>query len=58
MGRYILRRILATVPVIVIVALLVFGLLFLTPGDPAAMMVGDQATPSQIADLREKLGLE
>ncbi len=58
MGIYILRRMLATLPVIVIVALLVFGLLFLTPGDPAAMMAGDQATPNQIAELREKLGLD
>ncbi len=58
MIKYILQRLLATVPVVVIVALIVFSLLFLTPGDPAAVMAGDQATPEQIAQIRESLGLD
>ncbi|WP_417768014.1 ABC transporter permease [Stappia sp.] len=58
MGSYILKRILATIPVIGIVALIVFSLLFLTPGDPAAVMAGDQATPEQIASIRQSLGLD
>jgi peptide/nickel transport system permease protein len=49
---------LATVPVLGIVALLVFLLLRLTPGDPAAIMAGDAATSEQIASIRAGLGLD
>jgi peptide/nickel transport system permease protein len=55
---YIVRRILATVPVMVVVALFVFSLLHLTPGDPAAIIAGDTATADDIARIREKLGLD
>jgi peptide/nickel transport system permease protein len=58
MWAYVLRRILATVPVLVIVALVVFSILHLTPGDPAALIAGDQATPEQIAVIRAKLRLD
>ncbi|WP_417423046.1 ABC transporter permease [Hoeflea sp.] len=58
MTQYIIQRILATVPIIAIVALVVFSLLYITPGDPAAMMAGDQATPAQIAEIRDRLGLD
>lgn len=58
MIKYIVQRLLATVPVVLIVALIVFSLLFLTPGDPAAVMAGDQATPEQIALIRASLGLD
>ena len=46
------------VPVMGIVAVIVFGLLYLTPGDPAQVLAGDQATPEQVAALRAALGLD
>ena len=52
------RRILATVPVLLIVAVLVFLLLRLTPGDPAAILAGDAASTEQIARIRTGLGLD
>jgi peptide/nickel transport system permease protein len=58
MYGYVGRRILATVPVLGIVAVVVFGILHLSPGDPAALIGGDHATPQQIADIRAKLGLD
>lgn len=57
MPGYILRRILAVIPVLVIVAVFVFLLLRLTPGDPAAIIAGDQATPAQLDRIREAMGL-
>ncbi|MEI8146171.1 MAG: ABC transporter permease [Alphaproteobacteria bacterium] len=58
MLSYILRRILATIPVMAVVALFVFSLLYIAPGDPAAVIAGDQATPADIARIRENLGLD
>jgi peptide/nickel transport system permease protein len=58
MYGYVGRRILATLPVLGIVAILVFGILHLSPEDPAALIGGDHATPQQIADIRAKLGLD
>jgi peptide/nickel transport system permease protein len=52
------RRILATIPVMLIVALFVFSLLYLAPGDPAAIIAGDQATPADVERIRESLGLD
>ena len=57
MFAYILKRVLATIPVMVIVAVLVFALLRLAPGDPAAVIAGDYATADDIARIREQLGL-
>ncbi|HEV8645544.1 MAG TPA: ABC transporter permease [Burkholderiales bacterium] len=57
MFRFILHRILATIPVLLIVATFVFLLLRLTPGDPAAVIAGDSATVEQIEKIREGLGL-
>ena len=54
---YIIRRILAVIPVMVSVAIFVFLLLRLTPGDPAAIIAGDMATPAQLERIRESLGL-
>ena len=54
---YVLKRVLATIPVMVIVAVLVFALLRLAPGDPAAVIAGDYATAADIARIREQLGL-
>jgi len=55
---YVARRVLATVPVLLVVAVLVFLLLRLTPGDPAAILAGDAASTEQIAQIRASLGLE
>src|SRR3954462_243440 len=55
MWRHVLRRILAAVPVMAVVALVVFSILHLAPGDPAALVAGDQATPDQITAIRSKL---
>ena len=55
---YITRRFIATIPVMGVVALFVFSLLYLTPGDPAALIAGDQATPADIARIRGTLGLD
>jgi peptide/nickel transport system permease protein len=54
---YILRRLVMLVPVLIVVGVVVFGLVHLTPGDPAAVILGDQATPENIARLRDQLGL-
>ena len=58
MYGYILRRLLATVPVMAVVAIVVFLLLHLTPGDPAAIIAGDYARPEDIARIRANLGLD
>jgi peptide/nickel transport system permease protein len=58
MLNFIARRVLATVPVLAIVAVLVFLLLRLTPGDPAAILAGDAASTDQIAQIRASLGLD
>ena len=55
---YVTRRIVTTIPVMGFVALFVFSLLYLTPGDPAALIAGDQATPADIARIRGTLGLD
>jgi len=57
MLKYILTRILTTVPIMAVVALFVFSLLYITPGDPAAVIAGDQATPADIDRVREALNL-
>src|SRR5436305_12324776 len=57
MAGYLLRRILAAVPVMGVVALFVFLLLRLTPGDPAAILAGDNASPEQLERIRTSLGL-
>ena len=54
---YLLRRVLAAFPVMGVVALFVFLLLRLTPGDPAAVLAGDNATPEQLDRIRTSLGL-
>jgi peptide/nickel transport system permease protein len=55
---YIVRRMLATIPVMGVVAIFVFSLLYLSPGDPAVIIAGDTATLEDIARIREKLGLD
>ncbi len=58
MLRYILHRLLMTVPTALLVALAVFVLLRLVPGDPAQLMLGDTATEETLAELRSQLGLD
>jgi peptide/nickel transport system permease protein len=55
---YLFRRLLATIPVMGVVALFVFLLLRLTPGDPAAILAGDNATTEQLERIRQSLGLK
>ena len=52
------RRVVATIPVMAVVALFVFSLLYIAPGDPAAIIAGDQASPDDIARIRASLGLD
>jgi len=58
MLRYFIKRLLATIPVMAIVALFVFSLLYISPGDPAAVIAGDIATEADIARIRAQLGLD
>src|SRR5579863_969279 len=58
MVSYILRRVLVTLPVMAIVALFVFSLLYIAPGDPAAVIAGDQASPADVERIRQSLGLD
>ncbi|MEO7192131.1 MAG: nickel ABC transporter permease [Vicinamibacterales bacterium] len=58
MGRYILRRLVLTIPVLLGVATLVFALIHLVPGDPAVAMLGESASPGDLQELRARLGLD
>ena len=58
MVSYVLRRILSTIPVMAIVALFVFSLLYIAPGDPAVVIAGDQASPADVERIRQSLGLD
>src|SRR3954452_8418808 len=58
MFGYVFRRTLATIPVMAVVALFVFSLLYIAPGDPAAVIAGDQATPADVERIRQSLGLD
>lgn len=57
MTSYLIRRILSVIPVLFLVSIFVFLLLRLTPGDPAAIIAGDNATPETLARIREAMGL-
>lgn len=58
MTRYIIRRLLYTIPVMLVVSLIVFGILHIAPGDPATMLAGEDARPEDVAAVREKYGLD
>jgi peptide/nickel transport system permease protein len=58
MASYIVRRLISMLPVMAVVAVFVFLLLHLAPGDPAAIIAGDNATPENIAQIRQRLGLD
>ena len=55
---YIVRRVLSTIPVMAFVALFVFSLLYIAPGDPAAVIAGEQASQADIERIRQSLGLD
>jgi peptide/nickel transport system permease protein len=58
MFAFIVRRVIATIPVMAFVALFVFSLLYIAPGDPAVVIAGDQATPADVEKIRQGLGLD
>jgi len=58
MTRYVIQRLLATVPVLVLIAMITFGILHLAPGDPVAVLLGDEATAEEVAQMRTKMGLD
>ncbi len=57
MLAYVIRRLIATIPIMALVAIFVFLLLHLSPGDPAVIIAGDFATEAQIQEIRQQLGL-
>lgn len=58
MLAYTLRRVLLAIPVMAVVAVIIFGMLYLTPGDPALVIAGDTATPAEVEHIRHSLGLD
>ena len=58
MTTYILKRIVSMVPVLLLVSLVIFSLIHLTPGDPVITMLGEEATPEARDRLRTQLGLD
>lgn len=58
MTKYIVRRLLLLIPILLAVSFIVFSLLYITPGDPAQMMLGENATPEAVIAMRQKLGLD
>ncbi len=58
MGRFVLRRLVLIVPVLIGVATLVFALIHIVPGDPAEAMLGETAAPADLDELRSRLGLD
>lgn len=58
MAKYLIRRLLEAVPVILGVSILVFSLIHFIPGDPATVLLGERASEANVADLRERLGLD
>lgn len=57
MSKFIIRRLLQTIPVLLGVSILVFSMMYLIPGDPAQIMAGEGASPKTVEQIREKLGL-
>ncbi|UEM24500.1 glutathione ABC transporter permease GsiC (plasmid) [Skermanella mucosa] len=58
MSSYLIRRLIGTVPVILVISLLVFAFVHLLPGDPARLVAGPDATPQDVANVRQSLGLD
>ena len=58
MGRYLIRRLVTLIPLVILVAVIAFTLVRLTPGDPAAIVAGPDATPEEVARIRSSMGLD
>ncbi len=58
MSGYILRRLLASIPVILLVGVMTFSILHIAPGDPAVLMAGEEATPEDVEEMRKALGFD
>ncbi len=58
MTAFILRRLIYTIPVMLVVSVIVFGILHIAPGDPATMLAGEDARPEDVAAIRAKYGLD
>jgi peptide/nickel transport system permease protein len=58
MVKFILGRLVATIPVLFILSIVIFLMLHLTPGDPVKLMLGEDATPEAVTALRANLGLD
>ncbi len=58
MSNFVVRRLLSVIPIALIVLVTVFLLLHIGPGDPAALIAGENATPDQIESIRERLFLD
>ena len=58
MFRFVVRRLILSIPILLLVSIMVFGLIHLIPGDPARVILGQEATPEAIAGLRRELGLD
>ena len=58
MFRFVVRRLVLSIPILLLVSIMVFGLIHLIPGDPARVILGQEATPEAIAGLRRELGLD
>lgn len=57
MARFLARRLIEAIPVILLVSIFIFALVRLVPGDPAAFLAGNDATPQEVAQTRDRLGL-
>ena len=58
MIQYVIQRIIATIPVVLLVAIITFSLVHIAPGDPAAVIAGDFGNPEDIQRVRKQLGLD
>lgn len=58
MASFVARRLFSLIPVLLVVSIVVFMIIHLIPGNPAAVMLGSQATPEQLAEMEQKLGLD
>src|SRR6185295_13252019 len=58
MSPFIVRRLVLSIPILLLVSIMVFGLIHLIPGDPARVILGQEATPEAISGLRRELGLD
>ncbi|MBM3600289.1 MAG: ABC transporter permease [Alphaproteobacteria bacterium] len=58
MGRYVVARLIQSIPVLILVSVISFGIMKLVPGDPAVLIGGPTATPAELDNIRQNLGLD